>query len=133
MKFQLLTSILIASIASNLITAARNQNSIIDKPLYSNSDISSLGSSNQYSSGNYETSQFGQEDSLEEQNLEYHNDLTSLFTQIEELNSLLEEGGDNFDLWGTLKSTAKGIYEGAKKVINSPVGKVAVGAAKILL
>jgi hypothetical protein len=70
---------------------------------------------------------------LEEQNLEYQNDLANLFTQIEELNSLLEEGGDNFDLWGGSKKAAKGIYEGAKKVINSPVGKVAVGAAKILL
>jgi hypothetical protein len=117
MKFQLLTTVLIASIASNPVRSIGNQNSITHRPLYSNGDSSNFGSSDQYDSADYEVGQFGQEDSLEEQNLEYQNDLTDLFTRIEELNSLLEEGGDNFDLWGTIKSAAGGIWKVAKKVI----------------
>jgi hypothetical protein len=117
MKSQLLASVLIASIASNPIGTANNQNSIAHNPLYASNNFGSAESSDQYNYENYETSQFGQEDSLEEQNLEYQNNLTDLFTQIEELNSLLEEGGDNFDLWGTIKSAAGGIWNAAKKVI----------------
>ncbi|KXN66105.1 hypothetical protein CONCODRAFT_12122 [Conidiobolus coronatus NRRL 28638] len=117
MKFQLLATVLIASVASNPIAAANKQNSVVHRPLYADDTISNFGSSDQYDSADYEVSQLGEEDSLEEQNLEYENNLTELFTQIEGLNSLLEEGGDNFDLWGTIKSAAKGIWGVAKKVI----------------
>ncbi|KXN66107.1 hypothetical protein CONCODRAFT_12126 [Conidiobolus coronatus NRRL 28638] len=78
--------------ASNPIAAASKQNSIVHRPLYSDDSISNFGSSDQYNSADYEVNQLGEEDSLEEQNLAYQNDLTILFTQIEELNSLLEEG-----------------------------------------
>jgi hypothetical protein len=134
MKYQLLTTVLIASIASNPLNSVGKKNLIAHRPLYSNVATSNFGSSDQYDSADYEVGQFGQEDSLEEQNLEYQNDLSDLFTQIEELGSLLEEGGgDNFDLKGNLKKSAKGIWEGAKKVYKSPVGQAALGVAKILL
>jgi hypothetical protein len=95
----------------------------------------SFGSSTEDRYSNFDPySQPDQQNNLDEQNIVYQNDLADLLTQIEELNSLIEEGGgNNFNLFGSLKSAAKGIYEGAKKVINSPIGKAAVGVAKVIL
>ncbi|KXN64620.1 hypothetical protein CONCODRAFT_14208 [Conidiobolus coronatus NRRL 28638] len=104
MKLQLLTCVLISSISSNPIRSSNKQNFVVHRHLYSDDSIRNFESSDQYNSRSYKVSQLGEEDSLEEQNLEYENSLTNLFTQIEELNSLLEEGGDNFDIWGSLKS-----------------------------
>ncbi|KXN64768.1 hypothetical protein CONCODRAFT_13959 [Conidiobolus coronatus NRRL 28638] len=132
MKFQLLATLLIASVASNPIRSFKKPYPTVRKPLYSVGAISNFGSSDQYNSENYEASQLSEEDSLEEQNLEYQNDLADLFNQIEELNSIVEEGGDNFNM-GSLKNTAKKVWNGAKKVYNSPVGQAAVGVAKVLL
>ncbi|KXN66233.1 hypothetical protein CONCODRAFT_11974 [Conidiobolus coronatus NRRL 28638] len=131
MKFQLLATLLIASVASNKFSPAGKGFLIVRKPAYPAGSISNFGSSDQYNSADYEVSQLGQEDSLEEQNLEYQNDLVDLFNQIEELNSFIE-GGDNFNM-GSLKTTAKKVWNGAKKVYNSPVGQAAVGVAKVLL
>ncbi|KXN69080.1 hypothetical protein CONCODRAFT_8567 [Conidiobolus coronatus NRRL 28638] len=131
MKFQLLTAFLIASVASNKFSSVNKPYHIVRKPAYPAGAVSNFGSSDQYNSENYEVGQLSEEDSLEEQNLEYQNDLADLFTQIEELNSIVEEG-DNFNM-GSLKNTAKKVWNGAKKVYNSPVGQAAVGVAKVLL
>ncbi|KXN64940.1 hypothetical protein CONCODRAFT_13661, partial [Conidiobolus coronatus NRRL 28638] len=75
MKFQLLATLLIASVASNKFKSAGKKLHVIAKPLHPPVPKSNFGSSNQYNSENYEVGQLGQEDSLEEQNLEYQNDL----------------------------------------------------------
>jgi hypothetical protein len=153
MKFQLLASVLIASIASNPIGTANNQNSIARKVSYSGNSINKYGSPTRYNSPNYASKQPNQQQRLPSQNRPKYRvnaskaptsnqrprqvtknpELTNLFQQIESLNNIVEAEGDSLDNWKNFKTKAKGVFDGAKKFYNSPAGQKTREVVKVLL
>ncbi|KXN66103.1 hypothetical protein CONCODRAFT_12120 [Conidiobolus coronatus NRRL 28638] len=153
MKFQLLATFLIASIASNPIGSTNKPNSMIRKPSYSTNGINKLGSTTQYNSQKYVSKQPNQQQRLPSQyklrtkigvnaaptsnqrprKVSKNPELENLFQQIEELNSIVETEGDNLDAMKTFKTKAKSVFNGAKKFYNSPAGQKTREVVKVLL
>jgi hypothetical protein len=161
MKYQLLTSILICSIAS-LPATPNNLNSPYNGETLDLGDsfdsfdsfdnFDNFGSSMEDSYSDFGSpSQYNQESLYEQNDLSYEDSidggpapnqepqvnsnevLADLFQQIESLNSLIEDGGDNLDKWGSVKSTAKGIWKGAQKFYHSPAGQVTREVIKTII
>jgi hypothetical protein len=161
MKYQLLASVLICSIAS-LPSAPNNLNSPYNGETldlgdgfdnFDNFDnFDSFGSSMEDPYSDFGSpSQYDQESLYEQNDLNYEDsidgaptanqgpqvdtneELANLFQQIESLNSLIEDGGDNLDTLGAIKSTAKGIWKGAQKFYRSPAGQVTREVIKTII
>jgi hypothetical protein len=102
---------------------------------------SNFGSSSQYNQENlYEQNDLSYENSIDgaptanqEPQVNGNEVLANLFQQIESLNSLIEDGSDNLDKWGSAKSTAKGIWKGAQKFYRSPAGQVTREVVKTII
>ncbi|KXN64904.1 hypothetical protein CONCODRAFT_13720 [Conidiobolus coronatus NRRL 28638] len=130
MKFQLLATVLIASITSSPVGIANRQNSRSSNALYADNNFGNAESSTQPISANKLSTQSNQNQNPQHTR---NSELGDLFQQIEALNNIVETEGDSLDSLSTFKTTAKAVFEGAKKFYNSPAGQKTRDVVRVLL